>query len=123
MERHVAERPKQKRPVAPVEEVPTTRPDPELVPDVVLDELLAAFSGLEADAGAIDFDDPSIDRLLGLGDSATDLTDATDETDISDATEPADATDATDATDIADAARRPTRWCSGRRPLRPRRAT
>ena len=43
-------------------------PDPELVPDVVLEELLAAFS--EQDGGPIDFDDPSIDRLLGLGDSA-----------------------------------------------------
>ena len=43
-------------------------PDPELVPDVVLEELLAAFS--EQDGGPIDFDDPSIDRLLGLGDNA-----------------------------------------------------
>jgi len=43
-------------------------PDPELVPDVVLEELLAAFS--EEDAEAIDFDDPSIDRMLGLSDSA-----------------------------------------------------
>jgi cell division protein FtsQ len=44
-----------------------TRPDPEDVPDVVLEELLAAFS--KQDAAAIDFDDPSIDRLLGLADS------------------------------------------------------
>ena len=44
-----------------------TRPDPEDVPDVVLEELLAAFS--KQDGEAIDFDDPSIDRLLGLGDS------------------------------------------------------
>ena len=44
-----------------------TRPDPEDVPDVVLEELLAAFS--KQDAEAIDFDDPSIDRLLGLADS------------------------------------------------------
>ncbi len=43
-------------------------PDPELVPDVVLEELLAAFS--EQDGGPIDFDDPSIDRLLGIGDNA-----------------------------------------------------
>jgi cell division protein FtsQ len=43
-------------------------PDPELVPDVVLEELLAAFS--KQDAEAIDFDDPSIDRMLGLSDSA-----------------------------------------------------
>jgi cell division protein FtsQ len=43
-------------------------PDPEVVPDVVLEELLAAFS--QQDAEAIDFDDPSIDRMLGLGDSA-----------------------------------------------------
>jgi cell division protein FtsQ len=45
-----------------------TRPDSEDVPDVVLEELLAAFS--RQDAEAIDFDDPSIDRMLGLGDSA-----------------------------------------------------
>jgi cell division protein FtsQ len=42
-----------------------TRPDSEDVPDVVLEELLAAFS--TPDAEAIDFDDPSIDRMLGLG--------------------------------------------------------
>jgi cell division protein FtsQ len=41
---------------------------PEGVPDVVLEELLAAFSESEGDA--IDFDDPSIDRMLGLGDDA-----------------------------------------------------
>ena len=39
----------------------------EEVPDVVLEELLAAFSA--QDAEAIDFDDPSIDRLLGIGDN------------------------------------------------------
>ena len=44
-----------------------TRPDSEDVPDVVLEELLAAFSTQEAEA--IDFDDPSIDRMLGLGES------------------------------------------------------
>jgi cell division protein FtsQ len=41
--------------------------DSDDVPDVVLEELLAAFSA--QDGGPIDFDDPSIDRLLGLGDS------------------------------------------------------
>ena len=44
-----------------------TRPDPQDVPDIVLEELLAAFS--KQDAEAIDFDDPSIDRMLGLGES------------------------------------------------------
>jgi cell division protein FtsQ len=44
------------------------RPEPEHVPDTVLEELLAAFS--KQDADAIDFDDPSIDRMLGLGDNA-----------------------------------------------------
>jgi cell division protein FtsQ len=73
------------------------RPDPEDVPDVVLEELLAAFS--KQDAAAIDFDDPSIDRLLGLGDSAdstagnVDGTDETSGTDGFDTTAPADATD------------------------------
>jgi cell division septal protein FtsQ len=43
---------------------PRTTPD-HAVPDVVLEELLAAFSTKEADA--IDFDDPAIDRMLGLG--------------------------------------------------------
>ncbi|MEO5898755.1 MAG: hypothetical protein ABIR68_01325, partial [Ilumatobacteraceae bacterium] len=49
----------------------------EHVPDVVLEELLAAFGTPSADAGeaagsgddwntAYDFDDPSIDRLLGI---------------------------------------------------------
>jgi cell division protein FtsQ len=45
-------------------EEPKTTPD-HAVPDVVLEELLAAFSANEADA--IDFDDPAIDRMLGLG--------------------------------------------------------
>jgi cell division protein FtsQ len=44
---------------------PTTKPDSHEVPNVVLEELLAAFSTKEADA-AIDFDDPAIDRMLGL---------------------------------------------------------
>ena len=43
---------------------PKATPD-HAVPDVVLEELLAAFSAKEADA--IDFDDPAIDRMLGLG--------------------------------------------------------
>jgi cell division protein FtsQ len=43
---------------------------PDDVPDVVLEELLAAFS--DDDAEAIDFDDPAIDRMLGLGDSSDD---------------------------------------------------
>ena len=72
-------------------------PDPEHVPDVVLEELLAAFS--KKDADAIDFDDPSIDRLLGLGDNADSTVgnvddSAIDEVDAeSDVTTPADATD------------------------------
>lgn len=37
------------------------------VPDVVLEELLAAFSAKESEP--IDFDDPAIDRMLGLGDA------------------------------------------------------
>ncbi|MCU1393024.1 MAG: ftsQ [Ilumatobacteraceae bacterium] len=41
------------------------------VPDKALEELLAAFaSDTPAHAAAIDFDDPSIDRMLGLGDDA-----------------------------------------------------
>ena len=71
---------------------------PEDVPDVVLEELLAAFSA--EDAEAIDFDDPSIDRMLGLGDSA-DSTDGDvvwsihkDADDAGDETAPAAITDA-----------------------------
>jgi cell division protein FtsQ len=63
-------------------------PDPEDIPDVVLEELLAAFSA--QDAEAIDFDDPSIDRMLGLGDS---LDDSMIDADI-DTTEASDSTDA-----------------------------
>src|SRR4029079_19664251 len=71
MEPHVAERPKEKRPVPPVTQKPIDTPGPEVVPDTVLEELLAAFSQPEAaDAKSFDFDDPSIDRLLGLGDGA-----------------------------------------------------
>lgn len=59
-------------PSQPKADQPKIRPEPkgtpEGVPDVVLEELLAAFSGTDGDV--IDFDDPSIDRLLGLGDDA-----------------------------------------------------
>src|SRR3954451_21901561 len=78
MERHVAERPPDQRSAQAVPDLPTGRPDPELVPDVVLDEVLAAFSQPDGGGGGFDFDDPSIDRLLGLGDDATDTTDATE---------------------------------------------
>ena len=60
MEPHVAERPKEKRPVPPVTEKPIDTPGPEIVPDTVLEELLAAFSEPEAEAKSFDFDDPSI---------------------------------------------------------------
>jgi cell division septal protein FtsQ len=77
---------------------PTTPPPgPEDVPDVVLEELLAAFSA--EDAEAIDFDDPSIDRMLGLGDNADNTEgDAVwsahgDVDDAMDATAPAEPTD------------------------------
>jgi hypothetical protein len=87
MEPHVADRHKGKRPATPVTETPAKPPGPEVVPDVVLEELLAAFSAPEADTAAIDFDDPSIDRLLGLGENAPAV-------EAADKTEPADATDA-----------------------------
>ncbi len=48
-------------------------PPSDAVPDQVLDELMAAFGhdGTAAEAlTEYDFDDPSIDRLLGLGDTA-----------------------------------------------------
>ncbi|MEO8267933.1 MAG: FtsQ-type POTRA domain-containing protein [Ilumatobacteraceae bacterium] len=54
---------RERKPVEPT----TPATGPEDVPDVVLEELLAAFSA--EDAEAIDFDDPSIDRMLGLGDN------------------------------------------------------
>ncbi len=70
-------------------------PDPELVPDVVLEELLAAFS--QQDAEAIDFDDPSIDRMLGLGDNADSTAGNVDDSSIDDTdtdqTIPAEPTD------------------------------
>ncbi|MEY2581795.1 MAG: cell division protein FtsQ [Ilumatobacteraceae bacterium] len=57
------------RPRPQAQHVPNpARPDSDDVPDVVLEELLAAFSA--EDGGPIDFDDPSIDRILGVSDSA-----------------------------------------------------
>lgn len=44
--------------------------DPERVPDTVLDELMVAFSKEDTPPEkGYDFDDPSIDRLLGLGEA------------------------------------------------------
>jgi cell division protein FtsQ len=79
------------------------KPESDDVPDVVLNELLAAFSA--QDAERIDFDDPSIDRLLGLSDSADStvgnvVTDV-DETDGLDKTAPAEVTDALTSNTIA----------------------
>ena len=68
-----------------------TRPDSEDVPDVVLEELLAAFS--KQDVEAIDFDDPSIDRMLGLGGSVEKV-DAKAADPDRDTTKPSDVTDA-----------------------------
>ena len=85
----------------PTDPEPRPTPDigPEDVPDVVLEELLAAFSA--QDAEAIDFDDPSIDRMLGLGDSADStegnidpsIADVNSEDGVSDNTAPSDPTD------------------------------
>jgi cell division protein FtsQ len=61
------------------------------VPDVVLEELLAAFSEQIA-AEAIDFDDPSIDRMLGIGVDDDDDVDASLDGDV-DSTLPSEATD------------------------------
>lgn len=72
-------------------------PDPEHVPDVVLEELLAAFS--KKDAEAIDFDDPSIDRLLGLGDSADSTVGNIDDSAIDDVDDETDVTTPADPTD------------------------
>ena len=47
---------------------PHPQATPDDVPDVVLEELLAAFS--DERAQEIDFEDPAIDRLLGLADAA-----------------------------------------------------
>lgn len=100
----------------PTDPEPRPTPDigPEDVPDVVLEELLAAFSA--QDAEAIDFDDPSIDRMLGLGDSADStegnidpsIADVNSEDGVSDNTAPSDPTDSltspnTVALDVADA--------------------
>ena len=62
------DRPAPSQPNAEPKIRPEPKGTPEGVPDVVLEELLAAFSGTDGDV--IDFDDPSIDRLLGLGDDA-----------------------------------------------------
>ncbi len=85
----------------PTDPEPRPTPDigPEDVPDVVLEELLAAFSA--QDAEAIDFDDPSIDRMLGLGDSADStegnidpsIADVNSDDGVSDNTAPSDPTD------------------------------
>jgi cell division protein FtsQ len=72
-------------------------PDPEHVPDVVLEELLAAFS--KTDADAIDFDDPSIDRMLGLGDSADSTVDNVDDSAIDDVDDEPDVTVPAEVTD------------------------
>lgn len=72
-------------------------PDPEHVPDSVLEELLAAFS--KKDADAIDFDDPSIDRLLGLGDSADSTAGNIDDSAIDDVDDEPDVTTPADVTD------------------------
>jgi cell division protein FtsQ len=72
-------------------------PDPEHVPDSVLEELLAAFS--QQDADAIDFDDPSIDRMLGLSDSADSTIGNVDDSAIDDVDDDADETAPADATD------------------------
>lgn len=72
-------------------------PDPEHVPDAVLEELLAAFS--KTDADAIDFDDPSIDRLLGLSDSADSTVGNIDDSAIDDVDDEAGETAPADATD------------------------
>jgi hypothetical protein len=56
--------------------------DPEHVPDAVLDELMAAFSKEDTPPEkGYDFDDPSIDRLLGLGPIADDADGLDDELD------------------------------------------
>ncbi|MEP7111993.1 MAG: FtsQ-type POTRA domain-containing protein [Ilumatobacteraceae bacterium] len=100
--KHVAPKGSTQRPPEPQTPKPGAVEGPQDVPDVVLEELLAAFSA--EDAEAIDFDDPSIDRMLGLGDSA-DSTEGNidagligdepgDEMDDdTDGTQPADATD------------------------------
>jgi cell division protein FtsQ len=64
---------------------------------VVLEELLAAFS--KKDAEAIDFDDPSIDRLLGLGDSADSTVGNIDDSAIDDVDDETDVTTPADPTD------------------------
>jgi len=77
---------------------PVTPEHTDDVPEVVLEELLAAFSGTDADA--IDFDDPAIDQMLGL--AAADPATAAEPSKAedppakpdADTTEPAEPTDA-----------------------------
>ena len=87
---------KPRRPIPSQPEPGPGKPESDDVPDVVLNELLAAFSA--QDAEAIDFDDPSIDRLLGLSDSPDstvgNVSPDVDETDGLDKTAPAEVTDA-----------------------------
>ena len=64
----MADKPKSRRPPS-AEPVTPPKPDDD-VPEVVLEELLAAFS--EKEAEPIDFDDPAIDRMLGLAEPGTD---------------------------------------------------
>ncbi len=77
---------KREPPPPDVEATPT--PTPEDVPDVVLEELLAAFSDGEVDA--IDFDDPAIDRMLGLGDDAEGTVDESVDSTVDSTAESAD---------------------------------
>jgi len=113
MEPHVAERRRKKRGVPPVAQTPAEPPATEaaartvvpdtvvpdaavqdtVLPDNVLTELLAAFSQPEQEGQSFDFDDPSIDRLLGLGENAPTVdkpepvpTDATDDAETSEST-------------------------------------
>ncbi len=58
--------------------------DPERVPDTVLDELMVAFSKEDTPPEkGYDFDDPSIDRLLGLGEAEA-IAATDDESDVDD---------------------------------------
>jgi cell division septal protein FtsQ len=81
------------RPPEPLTPKPGAVEGPHEVPDVVLEELLAAFSA--EDAQAIDFDDPSIDRMLGLGDSADSTEGNVDGSLIDDVDDGPDGTDET----------------------------
>lgn len=75
---------------------PVTPPSSDEVPEVVLEELWVAFSEKQADE--IDFDDPAIDRMLGLADDPSATEPApdkpiADEPKDPDATAPAEVTD------------------------------